>query len=230
MQLWHSLVNSVKDLFVKYCGVQSLEDVQLVSQSMANAIGFIFAPSKRRVSPKDVKSWLEKTNSDKQVTGVFVNEDIEVVCKVAKYVPLNIVQLHGDETPDEAWTIKQKTKVLIWKAFHHQADLTKTLEQMNLYAPFVDGFLIDSKVEGIRGGSGTAFAWEAVPLYVQHARNLGKACVIAGGIGPDSIHKLLTYQPDAIDLASGIEVHGRKSKEKMKQLEERMLKHVRISE
>ncbi|MEC2040844.1 (5-formylfuran-3-yl)methyl phosphate synthase, partial [Bacillus altitudinis] len=97
------------------------------------------------------------------------------------------------------------------------------------FAPSVDGFLIDAKVKGMRGGSGTAFAWEAVPSYVQHAKQLGKTCAIAGGITPDTIIDLLAFGPDAIDLSSGIEENGKKSSTKMKVLEERMLNHVRIS-
>ncbi|MFJ5965081.1 phosphoribosylanthranilate isomerase [Bacillus sp. NPDC093026] len=215
--------------YMKYCGAASREDVECISQSRGDAIGFIFAPSKRQVDPDQVKHWLEQTKCSKDVVGVFVNEEINRICEITSKIPLSIVQLHGDETPEEAQEIKQQTEAIVWKVFHHEPHLLATLEKMTNYAPVVDGFLIDAKVKGIRGGSGTAFAWEAVPAYVQHAKRLKKTCAIAGGVTPASITKLLDYGPKAIDLSSGIEENGKKSSAKIKALEERMFSYVRIS-
>ncbi|MCW1837672.1 phosphoribosylanthranilate isomerase [Bacillus xiamenensis] len=215
--------------YLKYCGAVSQEDVACISQSHADAIGFILAPSKREVHPDQIKHWLSQVNCTKDIVGVFVNEKIQRVCDIANDLPLDIVQLHGDETPEDAMEIKQQTGAAVWKVFHHEPHLNDTLKNMTTFAPFVDGFLIDSKVKGMRGGSGTAFAWEAVPSYVQHAKQLGKTCVIAGGVTPETITDLLAYGPDAIDLSSGIEENGKKSTTKIKALEERMLNDVRIS-
>lgn len=197
--------------YVKYCGAVSQEDVECIAQSHADAIGFIFAPSKRQVQPDQVKQWLTQTKCKKKIAGVFVNEKIQKVREITKQIPLDIVQLHGDETQDDAKEIKQQTGAVVWKVFHHEPDVTRTLEKMTSFAPVVDGFLIDAKVKGMRGGSGTAFAWEAVPLYVKHAKRLGKTCVIAGGITPETIADLLAYGPEAIDLSSGIEENGKKA-------------------
>ncbi|PIK26166.1 phosphoribosylanthranilate isomerase [Bacillus pumilus] len=215
--------------YVKYCGAVTQEDVDCIAQSQADAIGFIFAPSKRQVHPDQVKQWLAQTKCEKDTAGVFVNEKIQKVCDIIKHIPLDIVQLHGDETREHAKEIKEQTGAIVWKVFHHEPNLTGTLEKMTTFAPFVDGFLIDAKVKGMRGGSGTAFAWEAVPSYVQHAKHLSKNCVIAGGVTPVTITELLAYGPEAIDLSSGIEENGKKSIAKIKALEERMLNDVRIS-
>ncbi|MEK5335209.1 phosphoribosylanthranilate isomerase [Bacillus sp. FSL M8-0166] len=215
--------------YLKYCGAVSQEDVECIAQSNANAIGFIFAPSKRQVQPDQVKQWLIQTKCEKKIAGVFVNEKIQKVCDITKHIPLDIVQLHGDETQDDAKEIKQQTGVVVWKVFHHEPNITSTLEKMTAFAPVVDGFLIDAKVKGMRGGSGTAFAWEAVPAYVQHAKRLEKTCAIAGGITSEKIAELLAYGPEAIDLSSGIEENGKKSSAKIEALEERMLNDVRIS-
>ncbi|GLF91412.1 N-(5'-phosphoribosyl)anthranilate isomerase [Bacillus safensis] len=215
--------------YLKYCGAVSQEDVECIAQSQADAIGFIFAPSKRQVHPDQVKQWLIQIKCEKEIAGVFVNEKVQKVCDITKHIPLDIVQLHGDETQDDAKEIKQQTGAVVWKVFHHESNVTSTLEKMTAFAPVVDGFLIDAKVKGMRGGSGTAFAWEAVPLYVQHAKRLEKTCTIAGGITPETIAELLAYGPEAIDLSSGIEENGKKSSAKIKALEERMLNDVRIS-
>ncbi|MBD3858645.1 phosphoribosylanthranilate isomerase [Bacillus sp. 28A-2] len=215
--------------YLKYCGAVTKEDVECIAQSQADAIGFIFAPSKRQVHPDDVNYWLTQTKCDKDIAGVFVNEKVQKVCDITKHIPLNIVQLHGDETEEYAKEIKQQTGAIVWKVFHHEPNLKETLEKMTAFAPFVDGFLIDSKVKGMRGGSGKAFAWEAVPVYVQHAKRLGKICAVAGGITPETVSELLAYGPEAIDLSSGVEENGKKSSAKIKALEERMLNDVRIS-
>jgi len=215
--------------YLKYCGAVSQQDVECIAQTQADAIGFIFAPSKRQVHPDQVKQWLIQTKCEKEIAGVFVNEQVQKVCDITKHIPLDIVQLHGDETQDDAKEIKQQTGAVVWKVFHHESNVTSTLEKMTAFAPVVDGFLIDAKVKGMRGGSGTAFAWEAVPLYVQHAKQLEKTCAIAGGITPETIAELLAYGPEAIDLSSGIEENGKKSSAKIKALEERMLNDVRIS-
>ncbi|MEB2269598.1 phosphoribosylanthranilate isomerase [Bacillus safensis] len=215
--------------YLKYCGAVSQEDVECIAQSHADAIGFIFAPSKRQVQPDQVKQWLIQTNCEKKIAGVFVNEKIQKVCDITKHIPLDIVQLHGDETLDDAKEIKQQTGVVVWKVFHHDPNVTSTLEKMTAFAPVVDGFLIDAKVKGMRGGSGKAFAWEAVPAYVQQAKRLEKTCIIAGGITPETVAELLGYGPEAIDLSSGIEENGKKSSAKIEALEERMLNDVRIS-
>lgn len=215
--------------YLKYCGAVSQEDVKCISQSRGDAIGFIFAQSKRQVHPDQVKHWLEQTKCKKDIAGVFVNEKMQKVCEITNDIQLDIVQLHGDETPEDAKGIKQQTGATVWKVFHHEPNLQKTLEKMTAFAPFVDGFLIDAKVKGMRGGSGIAFAWEVVPSYVQHAKRLMKTCAIAGGVTPASITKLLAYGPEAIDLSSGIEENGKKSSVKIKELEERMLNDVRIS-
>ncbi|AVM24402.1 phosphoribosylanthranilate isomerase [Bacillus pumilus] len=215
--------------FIKYCGAVSQEDVECIAQSQADAIGFIFAPSKRQVDPDQVKQWLTESQCEKEVAGVFVNENIQKVCDITQQVPLNIVQLHGDETRDQAKEIKQQTGAIVWKVFHHVPSIKETLDKMTAFAPFVDGFLIDAKVKGMRGGSGTSFTWEAVPVYKQQAKRLGKTCIIAGGITPETLPDLLAFGPAAIDLSSGIEENGKKSSAKIKALEERMLNNVRIS-
>ncbi|MFS0656532.1 phosphoribosylanthranilate isomerase [Bacillus sp. 179-C3.3 HS] len=218
----------MKKPYVKYCGATSQEDVECISASRADAIGFIFAPSKRQVNPVHVKHWLEQTTCWQDVVGVFVNEHVKKVCEITRQIPLDIVQLHGDETPEEAQKIKEQTAATIWKVFHHESNIQETLDHMTAFAPVVDGFLIDAKVKGVRGGSGTAFAWEAVPTYVQHARQLKRTCAIAGGVTPATIKKLLAFEPEAIDLSSGIEENGKKSMAKIKLLEERMLNDVHI--
>ncbi|MGG1245434.1 phosphoribosylanthranilate isomerase [Bacillus spizizenii] len=210
---------------LKYCGIQSLQDLQLAADSHADYLGFIFAESKRRVFPQDVKKWLSQGCVEKQVAGVFVNESIETILRIADDLNLNVIQLHGDEEPADANALRMLTDCKIWKALHHHENTTQEIAR---FKDDVDGFVIDSSVNGARGGTGVAFSWGCVPEYQQAA--IGKRCFIAGGVNPDTITDLMKYHPAGIDLASGIEKNGQKDQNLMRLLEERMNRYVSISE
>lgn len=206
---------------LKYCGNQSLEDVKTVAQSKADFLGFIFTTeSKRTVRADDVASWLREVDiGNKQMVGVFVNPTLEEVASVLRVVKLDVIQLHGNESPTFIQELKDICGTKIWKALHHSAVVQ---EQMRGYGSLVDGFLIDSKVQGKWGGTGQTFAWEAVPTYMAVGKEVGVPVFVAGGVTADNIHELLAYEPDGIDLASGIEAAGKKSATIIAQLEERM--------
>ncbi|MCB7153390.1 phosphoribosylanthranilate isomerase [Bacillus stercoris] len=210
---------------LKYCGIRSLKDLQLAAQSQADYLGFIFAESKRKVSPQDVKKWLNQVRVEKKVAGVFVNESIERMSRIAKELKLDVIQLHGDESPADAAALRKLTDCEIWKALHHHHNTT---QEITRFIDNVDGFVIDSSVKGARGGTGVAFSWDCVPEYQRAV--IGKRCFIAGGVNPDSVTGLLKWQPAGIDLASGIEKNGQKDKNLMRLLEERMNRYVSISE
>ncbi|MFT0800472.1 phosphoribosylanthranilate isomerase [Bacillus swezeyi] len=213
---------------LKYCGIHSLADLQVTARSNADYLGFIFAESERAADPADVKSWREQIDTEeKQLVGVFVNEDVRRIAQIAEDVELDVIQLHGDESAEDIKRLKSMTDCEIWKALHHRSG---TVQKMKTIAPYIDGFVIDSSVKGMRGGTGISFSWESVPLYKEAAAGEGKRLFIAGGVSPKSIGDLLRWSPPGIDLASGIEEKGQKSEKLMNLLEERMFDHVFISE
>ncbi|KUP30574.1 phosphoribosylanthranilate isomerase [Bacillus halotolerans] len=212
---------------LKYCGIRSLQDLQLAADSQADYLGFIFAVSKRKVSPADVKKWLSQVRTEKQIAGVFVNESLGTIARIAGDLQLDVIQLHGDETPKDAEALRLLTNCEIWKALHHNSTAIQDLDRFN---DSVDGFVIDSSVKGARGGTGVAFAWDCVPEYQQKAEQTGKRCFIAGGVNPDTIADLLKWRPGGVDLASGIEKNGQKDDKLIRLLEERMNRYVSISE
>lgn len=151
---------------LKYCGIRSLQDLQLAADSQADYLGFIFAESYRKVSPQDVKKWLSQVCVEKQVAGVFVNESIETMSRIAEDLNLDVIQLHGDEEPADADALRMLTDCEIWKALHHHENTTQEIAR---FKDDVDGFVIDSSVKGARGGTGVAFSWDCVPEYQQAA-------------------------------------------------------------
>lgn len=212
---------------LKFCGIRTIDDLSLVSSSQAEYIGFIFAESKRRVYPKYVKEWLKEIDiSTKKIVAVFVNPTIEEINDVLEYVPIDVIQFHGNESYDEINTVKQTFSGTVWKALHHHP---QTLEEMDAYKDVVDGFVIDSRIKGQWGGTGVSFDWSAVPRYIKFSADHNKLCFIAGGVNESNIEKLLTYNPKGIDLSSGIEVDEKKSKDKIQQIEERVIQYVNIS-
>ncbi|WP_416654060.1 phosphoribosylanthranilate isomerase [Bacillus amyloliquefaciens] len=211
---------------IKYCGIRSKRDYELAAASEADYLGFIFAASKRKVSPYEVRKWKQEIRTDKKHVGVFVNETIENIAQIASELSLDVIQLHGDESPEDALRLRPLVRSEIWKALHHGEG---TLRQMAKFAPAVDGYVIDSSVKGMRGGTGIAFSWTRVPLYRNQAQNANKRCFIAGGVNPETITDLLKSGPCGIDLASGIEKNGQKDQTLIRLLEERMNHYVSIS-
>lgn len=211
---------------LKYCGIRSKRDYELAAASEADYLGFIFAASKRKVTPADVRKWKQEIRTDKKHVGVFVNETIENIAQTASDLSLDVIQLHGDESPEDARRLRPLVRSEIWKALHHGES---TLRQMAQFASAVDGFVIDSSVKGMRGGTGIAFSWKRVPLYREQAQKANKRCFIAGGVNPETITGLLRSRPCGIDLASGIEKNGQKDQTLIRLLEERMNHYVSIS-
>ncbi|MEC3841462.1 phosphoribosylanthranilate isomerase [Bacillus amyloliquefaciens] len=211
---------------IKYCGIRSKRDYELAAASEADYLGFIFAASKRKVTPYEVRKWKQEIRTDKKHVGVFVNETIENIAQIASELSLDVIQLHGDESPEDALRLRPLVRSEIWKALHHGEG---TLRQMDQFAPAVDGYVIDSSVKGMRGGTGIAFSWTRVPLYRKRAQNENKRCFIAGGVNPETITDLLKSGPCGIDLASGIEKNGQKDQTLIRLLEERMNHYVSIS-
>ncbi|MTH52169.1 phosphoribosylanthranilate isomerase [Bacillus mangrovi] len=210
---------------LKYCGNKSNHDYQLSLASDADYLGFIFADSKRRVKPEEVKQWIDEYGrKGKKLTGVFVHPSLEEAEEAASMLKLDAVQFHGEEDSALLEKFRSRNGAEIWKAIRHEES---ALQKMEAYAPFTDVFLIDSKVEGAWGGTGTAFDWSRASAYIQKAEGLGKICFIAGGITPENAESLLQQSsPHGIDLASGIESSGKKDRNLMKILEEKVSRYV----
>lgn len=203
---------------LKYCGMMCEEDYRLALDSKATHIGFIFAKgSKRYVEADKVSRWVaEFGKGEKKLVGIFVNEEMGEVRKAALQVPLDVIQLHGEEKVEDIRELKTGDSAEIWKAIPHG---NEAIEQMKKYASVVHGLLIDSKVKGQFGGTGHTFDWGFVPVYQKFAREAEIPCIIAGGIDSENASQLLSYNIDGIDVSSGIETKGRKDCEKIRELE-----------
>ncbi|WP_243290058.1 phosphoribosylanthranilate isomerase [Bacillus sp. FJAT-47783] len=213
----------MKSPYVKICGNQSLQDVQTTVKVGVDYIGFIFAESKRYVKPKDVANWLKNVsnvNRTKSV-GVFVNPNLKEVESIIQSVPLDVIQLHGIESPSFVDAVKKTTGKQVWKALHYKKDV---VEDMKKFCSFVDGFVIDSQVKGMWGGTGISFDWSDVTQYISVAKKERKQLFIAGGINEENVEYLLQKGVQGIDLASGVESNQRKDLNRIKGFLERVKK------
>ena len=208
---------------LKYCGNHCFQDYKLTVNSNAHFIGFIFYKgSKRYVEPLQVLKWTTDylKNRYQKLVGVFVNPKLDEIKEALNYLPLDIIQLHGNESPHFVKKNKAVLNIPIWKAIHHDDN---ALTQMKQYRGLASGYVIDVKTKDAWGGTGQSFNWDAVPLYKKEAERQNVPCFIAGGINPENISDLLMYRPYGIDLASGIETNGVKSKALIDELERKVV-------
>jgi phosphoribosylanthranilate isomerase len=196
---------------IKICGITNLEDALLAVELGADALGFVFSKSPRRIEADVAREIIQQLPPFLSVTGVFVNETDEFVKHVARRCNLNVLQFHGDEDPEYLDNFNRK----IIKAFRIKDH--SSLEKLSQYS--VQGYLLDSHVEGKMGGTGVTFDWD---LAIE-AKQYGPV-ILSGGLNPDNIQSAIEkVRPYAVDASSGLELSpGKKDPEKMKLFFERI--------
>ncbi len=185
---------------IKICGITNEKDALWAVNLGADYIGFNFYKnSPRKISPKLAAQIIGKLPSFTQPVGVFVNEEVKVVKRIAEKCRLNLVQLHGEETLEYCREVQvQSPRLKIIKAFRIRDK--ENLEGMEKYG--VDYYLLDSYVPGVEGGTGEIFNWD---LAVE-AKQFGKPVFLAGGLTPDNVTQAIEkVNPYGVDVASGVE-------------------------
>ena len=179
---------------VKICGMTQLKDALFAVEQGVDAVGFIFyKKSPRAVTMRTVRAIITKLPPLVDTVGVFVNEAAERVNKIADYCGLDLVQLHGEESP--AFCRKIHRRVI--KAFR-----VKDLQSIKKLEKFpVSGFLLDTFSDDLHGGTGKNFDWNlALP-----AKKMGPV-ILAGGLTPRNILQAVRQvRPYGVDVCSGVE-------------------------
>ena len=182
---------------VKICGITNLADASAAEDAGADALGFVFADSPRRVSvlqaeriTRSLGPWIAKV-------GVFVNRSPAAIERVMKRCGLDIVQLHGDEGPETARALRAKGYRVV-KAL--RVDAALDVKACKAYP--ADAFLLDTALPGIYGGTGKKFDWKLLRKGL-----LSKPVIVSGGLRPGNVGRLLRdYTPYGVDVSSGVEV------------------------
>ncbi len=188
------------------CGITRLEDAKLAVDMGADCIGFIFAPSPRQITPEKACSISMRIGNIKKA-GVFVNEDPTAVKNIRNFCELDIVQLHGNESPEYCQAIGGK----IIKAIRVKEK--QTLE--NMQYPGVWKILLDTYHPKQAGGTG-----KRIDADLLSEINDFSQIIMAGGINADNVLEVIgKYQPFGIDVNSGVEsAPGIKDKNKVMEL------------
>ncbi len=197
---------------VKICGITNLEDALQAVEAGADALGFVFyRKSPRCVSAEQVRDITAQLPPFVARVGLFVNALPEWIEQTMDVAGLNLIQLHGDETPEQC----HFSRYPVVKALRVKD--AGSLIGADAYP--VAGLLLDAWSDDAYGGTGHSFDW-------QLARNLTAArpLILAGGLNPDNVAAAVrTVEPYAVDVSSGVELEpGRKDHEKVRKFIEQV--------
>ena len=197
---------------VKICGITNLDDAMAAADFGADALGFVFfKKSPRYLSPANAKKIIKRLPPFISTVGVFVNENKKNIEKIVLQTGINIIQLHGDETPKACNLSKPVIKAIRVKSI-------ETLGLVSKYKDKVAVFLLDTYTPEVFGGTGQVFNWD----IAVEAKKFGRV-ILAGGLTPENIEKAVRLvHPYAVDVSSGVEAEkGKKDHLKMKLFIER---------
>ncbi len=192
---------------VKICGITNLRDAEDAVEFGADAIGFVFAKSPRRISLNDAKKISLRLGPWVTTVGVFVNETKKNILRIASECRFSAIQLHGDESASE---LSGFGVLKIIKAF--RISKKEDLKVVETYK--ADAYLFDTKAGGIYGGSGKRFDWNILRM-----KNTPKPYIISGGLDPRNVQTVICkLSPYGVDVSSGVEKYpGKKDPVLVKQ-------------
>lgn len=196
---------------IKICGLTRAEDAAAAQAAGAWALGFIFYPKSKRFITIDAAARVMPPSA--QNIGVFVNQMHNVETAI-KSLPLAGVQLHGDETPNDARTLRSVFGGMIIKAFRLKTK--DDVKAITAWHGVADYALVDAAVDGQYGGTGQTADWSLATT----AKDTGLPLILSGGIDAQNILAAANaVQPFAFDLAGGVEsAPGIKDAQKIKNL------------
>ena len=181
---------------IKICGITNKIDALAAAELGIDMLGFVFyGKSKRYVELKTVRDISNELPESIMKVGIFVDEERNKVLNIAQDASLDILQFHGEETPDYCSFFKDDYKVI--KAFRVKDRMS--LISVNDYA--TDYYLFDTYKESSAGGTGEIFDWELLKDF-----EVLKPFILSGGLGPDNVgNAIMEVAPYGVDVSSGIE-------------------------
>ena len=186
---------------LKICGLKRLEDIIAVNRHGADYAGFVFfEKSKRYVDPYKANELISLLRADIKPVGVFMDEPLDNVVRIARITGVELVQLHGHESEDYVEYVKRTLERPVIKAY--KASEEGALEKaLNSNADYV---MIDSGA-----GSGKKFDWNIL-------KDFKRDYFLAGGLDPESVGEAIRMlEPFAVDVSSGVETDGIKDEKKI---------------
>ncbi|NWF91653.1 MAG: phosphoribosylanthranilate isomerase [Syntrophaceae bacterium] len=185
--------------WIKICGITNIEDGLKAASLGVDALGFIFAPSPRRVEPEMARMIIRALPKTLLRVGVFVNEEGKEVWRIAQYCGINALQFHGEESPEYCREFIQP----VFKAIRIRD--SESLREMERYGDV--SILLDAYSPVQAGGAGVPFPWE-IALKAKEKREF----ILSGGLNPGNVREAIQkVRPWGVDVCSGVEeVPGKK--------------------
>jgi len=194
---------------MKFCGLTRPEDAALATALGAAYLGLIFAPSARQLTVERAASLLDALSETAPGgarparVGVFAGMTTDAIVDVVDRLQLGVIQLHGTDDAGMASALRRRTRARIWSVVHvGEAGIDR--EQLARAAEG-DDILLDAKVDGMLGGTGRTFDWEATRDVVEPLRG-GRSIILAGGLRAENVAQAIAlFAPDVVDVSSGVE-------------------------
>jgi phosphoribosylanthranilate isomerase len=190
---------------IKICGLSRLQDIGYVNEALPDYIGFVFAKSRRQVTPQAACHLRSLLDSSIKAVGVFVNDSIDQIFDLCRNGVIDLIQLHGDEDDEYIRRLRQKVANPIIKAVR-----VKDRDSINAACQLsCDYFLLDTYSGGEYGGTGRTFDWKLIS-------GTSKPFFLAGGITPQNAEAAIkSTHPYCLDVSSGVETANVKDREKI---------------
>jgi phosphoribosylanthranilate isomerase len=182
---------------IKICGLSRAEDIAAANRALPDYAGFVFAPSRRRISAETAAELKRKLDRRIKAVGVFVNEELETIAEICRAGIIDLIQLHGDEDGDYIRKIKQRCGCPVIKA----VGIGETLPE--LPPKFLADYLLFDTLSAARGGTGKAFDHGLLKGYG------GPPYFLAGGLNAGNVAEAIrSLRPFCVDVSSGAETDG----------------------
>ena len=194
---------------IKICGITNLDDALAAIAAGADALGFNFyKPSPRYISPQNAREIVEQLPTSVLTVGVFVNEQLQSVRKIADETGLKALQLHGDESPEYCRELSADHEVIKTLA------VSQDFDTQVIHAYDVAAIMLDTRDNNLRGGTGRVFDWS----IARQVNQLVPKLFLAGGLSPENIAEAIeAVRPYAVDACSALEDSpGKKNHERMR--------------
>ena len=190
---------------IKICGIKRQEDIDSINAAIPDYIGFVFAKSKREVTPEAADAMKKRLSPNIKAIGVFVDAEIGFISGICEKNIIDVIQLHGAETPDYITKIKTVTGKPVIKAFSMKNN-EEIGKAENSPADFI---LFDTYSPEAAGGTGRTFDWNMV-------KNIRRSFFLAGGLNIFNIEVAFReLNPFCFDVSGGVETDGFKDKNKI---------------
>lgn len=193
-------------VWIKICGNTSLEDAQVAAKAGADAVGFVFAPSPRRVTSQQAAAITSLLPAPLEKVGVFVDASFEEIESTVLTGGLTGVQLHFDAASDLPARLRARfgLDLRILRVLHFSQEIAREAITIAQDAN-VDALMIDSRTASAVGGTGKSFDWALAAKTLFQNPRLGRL-VAAGGLNPDNVAEAIaTLHPWGVDVVSGVE-------------------------